>query len=159
MISWIFMGTFLANVFSSAGPCYFNQTVGSFGPYGELFNHLSSINKATPLHSMEAQELLWKVYVGGGIIEGNGISAMPSMHVSIMTTCALGSWFINKAIGVFYIFLTAVFLIGSVYLGWHYAIDGYVSIILTCLIWYLLSKVARIKFGPLQKKTSLDTSN
>jgi hypothetical protein len=29
----------------------------------------------------------------------------------------------------------AVILFGSIYLGWHYAVDGYVSIAVTYLIW------------------------
>ncbi|TIN21837.1 MAG: hypothetical protein E5Y31_19780 [Mesorhizobium sp.] len=34
----------------------------------------------------------------------------------------------------------ALILFGSVYSGWHYAIDGYVSIALVILIWWITGK-------------------
>jgi hypothetical protein len=147
MVSWIFLGIFLANLFSSAGPCYFDKITGDFGPYTALFQHLHNINGITPLSSINGQEQLWAAYRGGSFLSGGGVSAMPSMHISMMTTCALGSWSLNKTIGYLFIFLTLLILVGSIYLGWHYAIDGYVSIILTCLIWYMFSIISRFKFG------------
>ncbi|WP_119301036.1 phosphatase PAP2 family protein [Dongia deserti] len=60
---------------------------------------------------------------------GLGISAAPSMHVA-------STWLIARMLQTYYgrwppspvaAFL-GVILIGSVHLGWHYALDGYVSI-------------------------------
>ena len=59
---------------------------------------------------------------------GAAISAFPSMHVAVATIWAIymteRSWFFAPvAIGFA---VTILFL--SVYTGWHYAVDGYVSI-------------------------------
>jgi hypothetical protein len=36
-----------------------------------------------------------------------------------------------------------VILIGSVHLGWHYAIDGYVGIIGTLILWWACGRLLR----------------
>jgi hypothetical protein len=151
-LSWLLLGTGMAYWLSSAGPCYFDKVASTAGPYSPLFAHLKGVFVEPPLAAISGQRYLWEAYIGGTFIKGAGISAMPSMHLSIMTTCTLGAWHLNRFIGMLYIFLTAGFLVGSIYLGWHYAIDGYISILLTALLWYLLAKVANKKFkDPLQK--------
>jgi len=155
-LAWILLGTFMANMLSSAGPCYFDKVTGSLGPYLPLFEHLNSICREPPLSALSGQKLLWEAYLGGALIEGAGISAMPSMHLSIMTTCTLGAWALNRVVGCIYIILTGCFLVGSVLLGWHYAVDGYVSIFLTVLLWYLLAKVADAKFDNDSKAAAID---
>jgi hypothetical protein len=39
--------------------------------------------------------------------------------------------------------LAAVILVGSVHLGWHYAIDGYAAIVGTLVIWCGVGKMIR----------------
>ena len=59
---------------------------------------------------------------------GSGISAFPSLHVAMMTVVALylaGFGWIGKAVGVA---LVSAVLFVSVWIGYHYAIDGYASI-------------------------------
>lgn len=145
-LAWILLGTYMANLLTSAGPCYFDKITRSFGPYQQLFDHLYAIHERLPLGALNGQNILWAVYQGGDFIQGKGISAMPSMHLSMMTTCTLGAWGLNRWVGGGYAILTIGILVGSVYLGWHYAIDGYVSILLTGVLWYLLAKIARRKF-------------
>jgi hypothetical protein len=37
------------------------------------------------------------------------------------------------------------FLIGSVALGWHYAIDGYAAILITCALWAIVGWALRVR--------------
>jgi membrane-associated phospholipid phosphatase len=57
------------------------------------------------------------------------------MHVASATLIALAlrSW--RRWAGVIGWAFVALVLFGSVYLGWHYAVDGYASIIGTLAIW------------------------
>ena len=71
---------------------------------------------------------------------------MPSVHVAMATILALLAWRISKLLGVLMSAYLIVIQIGSVHLAWHYAIDGYVSIILTIIIWKLVG-LALKKYG------------
>jgi len=65
-------------------------------------------------------DYLWRVHTGVQTNVGAGISAMPSMHVALVFWLAQHStrWRIPA-----WIFFALIFY-GSVYLGWHYFIDG-----------------------------------
>lgn len=59
-----------------------------------------------------------------------GIAAMPSLHVAVLWFFFLWSRKYARALSLFYAVGTILILIGSVVTGWHYAIDGYVGMIL-----------------------------
>lgn len=74
---------------------------------------------------------------------GFGISAMPRMHVSTAVIMALGCCSISKKLGLL-MWTYALFIqIGSVHLAWHYAVDGYLSAIITIAIWFVVGKMVR----------------
>lgn len=130
---WIFIGNVLANIFSSAGPCYFSRVTGlSANPYAGLFSYLESVPQ---LGAITNQDLLWRAYKADIFMPLGGISAMPSMHVSIAVLLALLYKNFGKWQGRLLILFAAIIQIGSVHLGWHYAVDGYLSGIVTILIW------------------------
>ncbi len=137
-ISSILLGTVLATWLSSAGPCYYTEVVGQPDPYVGLFAFLADVNTSHPLNALRLQDLLWTGYMGQG--EFYGISAMPSMHVALPTLYVLAGFRTHRWLGwAFVVYLLAI-LIGSVHLGWHYAIDGYVSILAVWVVWMAVGR-------------------
>ena len=59
---------------------------------------------------------------GEGIV--GGISAFPSMHVSLVTLNALFLFEFSRRGGLALFAYVALVVASSVYLAWHYAIDG-----------------------------------
>jgi hypothetical protein len=138
---WILLGTVLAILFSSAGPCFFSTAIDNLSnPYEPLMTQLVKINKSMPLFAVKNQLGLWESYQNHIWLPFGGISAMPSVHVALAVVFALTGWNINRWVGVILIAYTIVVQVGAVILGWHYAVDGYVSIILTLLLWKTVGK-------------------
>lgn len=138
LLCWIVIGTVMALAMSSAGPCYFGLVYPQLvDPFAPLMAHLQEANRHYPVFDLVAQDYLWKAYEGHYAVPFSGISAMPSMHLSMATLFLLGVWHLGALwrwlFGVYLILI----LIGSVYLGWHYALDGYVAIAVTVLLWKL----------------------
>jgi hypothetical protein len=104
---------------------------------------LQAIDAVRPLHALRLQEALWTSYLtgGGGLV--SGISAMPSMHVAMPALFAVAAWRRARALAMALWVYTAVIVVGSVHLGWHYAVDGYASILLVFPIWWVAGVVAR----------------
>jgi hypothetical protein len=138
------LGTFAAIAFSSVGPVLYEQVYRSdrFGPL------MASINETAVGEYMRfASGYLYDTYIHGGGQAGAGISAMPSMHLAIVTLNALMLTSLSRILGGIAWAYLALILLGSVYLGWHYAIDGYFSIAVAGLIWFAV--------GYLQRRSSI----
>jgi len=89
-----------------------------------------------------ARDYLWSDYLRGGGLIGAGISAMPSVHVAVALWMALVARALLPRLQVIGWAYFAVILVGSVHLGWHYAIDGLVSCVLTLAAWRLAGAVS-----------------
>jgi len=94
--------------------------------------------------TLRAQQFLLTARLESSNGLGAGISAMPSMHVSMALLVALSAAKISRA-GAFcgYAFFAAI-LVGSVHLGPHYAVDGYVSVAVTLVAWTVAGRLARL---------------
>jgi hypothetical protein len=143
-LSWIVLGTVGAIAASSVGPCFFGLLTGDHDSYGPLMRYLRDVNETTPLKALETQRLLWWAYQLDDPNPFTRISAMPSVHVAVAGLYAILGWRTGPWVGVALTFYAALILIGSIHLGWHYAIDGYVSLIMLVPIWWLGGRLAAV---------------
>lgn len=138
VISWIFIGNFLALAGLSVGPIFYDRAYDT-----ELFTELGpSLLTTSPNLQiiLNTQKGLWAAYAEFDQSRGSGISAFPSVHLSVATVVAIYLYersALLLPIGVFWV--TAI-LFMSVYSGYHYAIDGYVSIAVMAAIWLYLRR-------------------
>jgi hypothetical protein len=136
LLMWIVIGNAMAAELASAGPVYYGRITGLADPYTPLMDYLRAANATSPVPALEVQELLWRWYADGVIMPGAGISAMPSLHVAVAFSFVLLGQAYDRRLALAGWVFTLLILIGSVHLGWHYAIDGYVAIIATWLLWH-----------------------
>lgn len=143
-LCWILLGTVAATVFSSAGPVYFSQvTEAAVDPYVGLMEHLAAVDAQYGLKALWGHDLLWQSYVNDDPTQFSGISAMPSLHVSICVLLAILGFEVDRRLGWAYAIFAVLIFLGSFQLAWHYAIDGYVAAAGTVGIWWLSGKVVR----------------
>jgi hypothetical protein len=128
-LCWFLFGSLLAIGTASVGPIFYDHFYG-----GDQFAPLLADLAATGNGSTDAaRSYLLDNY--GTLKIGTGISAMPSMHVSMAVVwCFIAArkpkWLRNCALT-----FAATILVGSVHLGWHWLSDGVVSIMLTVMTW------------------------
>lgn len=141
MLSWFVGGSLMAIGLSSAGPCYYGLIGLTPDPYAPLMAYLHRVNETLPLWAIDTQLLLWQGYMGEG--PRLGISAMPSMHNATALLVALTAWQINRKLGWALSVFAALIFLGSIHLGWHYALDGYIGFAIALLAWWAAGKLAR----------------
>jgi len=136
-LTWLILGVFAAHAFPSAGPCYYKLVVGS-DRYQPLLALLDRV-RPEPLMARAGQHWLWSLHAAGYATNYTGISAFPSMHVAVPALFALAArrWWSR----LFFAAFALMILIGSVGLGWHYAVDGETSLLAVPLIWWLSGRL------------------
>jgi membrane-associated phospholipid phosphatase len=87
------------------------------------------------------------MHVSGQPGLGTGISAFPSMHLALFTMNAMFLREFKPSWVPWAWAYTAILLVSSVYLGWHYAVDGIASIALAAGIYFAVRKVMRMKLS------------
>jgi hypothetical protein len=133
--SWIVLGTVAAVGLASVGPCFYGLLYLTEDPYAPLMSYLRSANEVYPITALATQDLIWERFTSESTAFGSGVSAMPSMHVAKAALNAILLSKLSRTAGVLGWIYVGVTLVGSVHLGWHYAIDGYVAIAGVLVIW------------------------
>lgn len=141
VLGWILLGSVGGALFSSAGPCYFGRVTGLADPFAPLIAYLRDVDQTYPVWAIGAQDKLWQTYLAHSVTLGAGISAMPSMHVALVTLFALVCWRTKRWLGIVMGIFALTILVGSVHLAWHYAVDGYFSIAGMIAIWCVVGRV------------------
>lgn len=143
VLAWVVLGSGGAYFFSSAGPCYYGAVVDGANPYADQMSYLLAAHEDYRNWAIIAQDYLWRLYVNGNAHLGGGISAMPSLHLSVAVLVFL----LARAYGRRMAWLAGAYvivtLVGSVHLGWHYAVDGYVGIAGGLVAWIVAGWLVR----------------
>jgi PAP2 superfamily len=140
MLIWMGGGWFAATVFSSAGPCFYSNLGLDPTAYGELMAHIKRVGEGVNGSAYSAQTYFWSLKVNDTGF--SVISAMPSLHNATALLFVLAAWRMHKAVKWFAVVHAALVYVGSVALGWHYAVDAYAGWALTLLAWWIAKHLA-----------------
>ncbi len=141
---WVMCGNVLAGMFLSAGPVFYGAVTGDHARFAALTAFLAPSEWLSS--AAHYQSYLWSLYEQGKSGFAGGISAFPSVHVGLIT---LNAYFLaerSRGLGIAGFIYVGFIQLSSVYLGWHYAIDGYVSFMVVTLAYFSASAWRRAHF-------------
>lgn len=140
MVVWVVVGNILAGLFLSAGPAFYGAVTGDTARFGEQLAFLAhgaeSANSA-----VSYQQYLWTLHEARQTGFASGISAFPSVHVGLVMLNALFVWEYSRRLGALAFVYVAFVAVSSVYLAWHYAIDGYAAAAVAIVIYVVARKL------------------
>lgn len=141
LMAWIVNGVIVAGLFMSGGPVYYGRITGDSaffsGFTAENLRYVGLLFSAA-----SEQEGVWFNHTHHIPGIGAGVSAFPSIHVTMVTLITLMCFSVNRTLGFVVAVYAATVVVSSVFLGWHYAIDGYFAIASTCGYWWLAGRWA-----------------
>lgn len=143
VVAWVGIGNIGALAGMSVGPVYYDRLLG-----GDRFAELTQALQETGVTQSaigQIQQNLWMLYKEQSQSIVSGISAFPSVHVSVTVVTALymferSKWLFAPA-AVFY--LSVLFI--SVFSGYHYAIDGYFSTAVIVGLWAWMRRATNVE--------------
>lgn len=132
MLVWVIVGNVFAGIFISAGPAFYGEVTGDHARFGEQLAVLGQFEFSS---AVEFQKYLWTSYVNEIPGFGTGISAFPSVHVSLATLNVFFAFEVSKRLGWAAFAYAIVILVSSVYLAWHYLVDGLFGALVVAVIY------------------------
>ena len=132
---WIVLGVLVATALASVGPIYYDSVYGGPSAFTELLGDLRRADAAWDLKTMAVREMLWSSYVDDRTSIVSGISAMPSIHNAVCILLVLAALRVSRPLALAAAAFALLIFVGSIHLGWHYAVDGYASALAVPILW------------------------
>jgi len=134
-LGWVLIGNVVAGLVPTAGPAFYRLVTGDPTRFGKVRDFVET-TAGSFSSAADEQHYLWLLHASGVTGFGSGISAFPSMHVATIAINALFIGEFSRRVAVVSWAYTALIMLSSVYLGWHYAVDGYVALTLSIAIYW-----------------------
>lgn len=134
------MGTIMATIGSSAGPILYDRVLQE-DRFADFITRLAEHPDPYMKTIIGTARYLFHSYENNINGIGTGISAMPSIHVALVVLNALFYYHLNVWLGLVAWGFAIIIMFGSVYTGFHYAVDAYVSLFSVCLIWWVAGRL------------------
>ena len=134
VLIWTVLGIAMATSLASVGPCFLEPIMGD-PHFAAQMAYLNSANEIYPVLVLHVQGLLLDWYNSMDYGLGRGITAMPSMHVSMAFLFYLAMRHVSRWAGWFFLVFFVITWVSSVHLAYHYAVDGLVSVVATWFLW------------------------
>lgn len=144
-VLWSVAGPLIHVALPAAGPIFYERM-----GYGPRFAGLDGGPE-----TREVADYLWSIYASKSFGAGSGISAMPSMHVTISSWIVITFHVFAKSWRWLALVAWAVIFTLSMALGWHYALDGIVGAV-AALACYMAALRA-MRTGPARLPQTLTT--
>lgn len=142
LLVWAFLGNVVAALFLSDGPAFYARVTGDVTRYGDLVEALA-MTRESPFSAYVIQNSLWLLRQTHRATQGSGISAFPSLHVAMATLVCLALCHMKPRYAAYGVPYLMLIMLGSVVLGWHYAVDGYASVILVVSLWAMVANLRK----------------
>ena len=134
VLIWTVLGIAMATSLASVGPCFLEPILGD-PHFAAQMAYLNAANEIYPVLVLHVQGLLLDWYNNMDYGLGCGITAMPSMHVSMAFLFYLAIRHVSRWAGWFFFVFFLITWAASVHLAYHYAVDGLVSVVATWILW------------------------
>lgn len=147
--AWIVVGSVMAMLMPSAGPGFQPTPIGQVAGFEPMAAHLQAQQAWLRAHfpgadisALHFQQMLLQLHGSSHITVGGGISAMPSMHNALAALFAMAAFQFSRMAGLAMSGYALLIWIGSIHLGWHYAVDGPVAVLVTYGLWRISAPIA-----------------
>jgi membrane-associated phospholipid phosphatase len=110
-------------------------TIQRPAPFVAVHERLAAAGQVQFLTSLANQQYLLDHLGAPALVLGGGISALPSVHNGMAVLFAVASFRISRLVGLAMSLFALLVWVASVYLNWHYAVDGIAGAAGALLIW------------------------
>ena len=136
--TWL-VAVLIGLLWPSHGPCYVDASVF---PAAEM--RLCEYTQGWLGENYASLETI-RAWGNGNLVFGCGLMAMPSLHVTICVLYVIFMWNEKPIWRWGSIIYASLIFLGSLYSGWHYAIDGYAGALIAITVTWITAKLPQMQ--------------